>query len=367
MARPTLATHPKFFRLAALVGGRAVARGALELIWDAAYASGNPMVGDSISVEATADWRGERGVLADALVSSGFLDVVQPDASGGQMQTFAVHDLEDHAPDYVLKRWDRERKRKEAGETIRSVRQAAAKRRWLNANGIQVNAGDGRLQTDVDHLSAVVLPPAPAPAPLIPPSARTRDPRAPVPPALPGSAALAPPRPPQRPYPPGAATLHFLAVFDRYPRKDKKLEAAAVWQELAEEHPGGELGLRDEILAWFETGALKRHPYAGENRFRPLLESVLAERRWLDPPSDPDNEEKRSPPARSPKRTDRWDGESLGYCQPHGSGRLPRKQKSTDPRESCPPCQEFKAWHANRESEPESTGDVLAQMAGGRR
>lgn len=150
MARPTLGTHPKFHRLSAMLGGRAVARGSLELIWDCAYASGDPVIGDSMTLEASADWRGDPGKLTDALVASGFVDVVQTDANGGQLQTFAVHDLEHHAPDYVLKRWEREAKRRENGDTIRTVRQRAAGERWTR-RAMQV--------------SAVVTPPAPAPAP----------------------------------------------------------------------------------------------------------------------------------------------------------------------------------------------------------
>jgi hypothetical protein len=182
MARPTLGTHPKFARLAALVGGRGIARGALELIWDAAYASGDPNVGDSLAVEAVADWRGKRGALTLALTSSGFLDIVQEDANGshlhGQLQTFAVHDLEDHAPDYVLKRWQREAQRKLNGQTIRSVRQQAAAIRWASRD-----ASVRRLQTNV-------RPPAPAPAPsdqngLSPARDPSTNGSVPVPPAAP--------------------------------------------------------------------------------------------------------------------------------------------------------------------------------------
>jgi len=153
VARPTLNGHPKFAHLSGLVGGRGPARGYLELIWDAAYACGEPVIGDSRKVEAVADWRGPRGELAAALVESGFLDVVQADANGKQLQTFAVHDLEHHAPDYVLKRWHREAERKAKGETVRSIRQRAAASRWkqTDANG--------------EHEHANVRPHAPAPAP----------------------------------------------------------------------------------------------------------------------------------------------------------------------------------------------------------
>lgn len=73
MARPTLSSHPKFAKLAALLRSRALARGVLELIWESCYAAGEPMVGDAMAVEELADWRGKSGVLADALVSAGFI------------------------------------------------------------------------------------------------------------------------------------------------------------------------------------------------------------------------------------------------------------------------------------------------------
>src|SRR6185437_10603201 len=46
----------------------------------------------------------------------------------------------------------------------------------------------------------------------------------------------------------GAATPAFLSVFDRYPRKDAKAEAAQSFQELAADYPGGEDALAAAIL-----------------------------------------------------------------------------------------------------------------------
>lgn len=88
----------------------------------------------------------------------------------------------------------------------------------------------------------------------------------------------------------GAATIPFLAVYDRYPNKDSKNAAADAFQVVAESYPGGEASLRDAILAWFDSGALKRHPYSGEPRFRPKLEKVVVERRWEDDQSVPNDD-----------------------------------------------------------------------------
>lgn len=96
-------------------------------------------------------------------------------------------------------------------------------------------------------------------------------------------------RPPAAVFPVAAKTAAFCEVRDAYPRRDGEARAAAVFQSVADEHPSGEAGLRDDILAWVTTGGLKRHPYTGEHRFRPTLEKFLAERRWLDAPSAPDD------------------------------------------------------------------------------
>lgn len=148
MARPTLFSHPKWAKLVARLKNRALALGSLELIWEAAYASGDPIIGDVEAVEELADWRGPRGELASAMVHAGFLDV-HPAADGGQVHV--VHDLEDHAPDYVIKRWQREADRRKQGKTLREVRQEAARARWAG----------GQVHGAVHDAS--VLPPAPAP------------------------------------------------------------------------------------------------------------------------------------------------------------------------------------------------------------
>jgi hypothetical protein len=159
VARPTLNTHPKFAKLAQRLRSRALARGSLELLWESCYASGDPRVGDAVTVEALADWRGKAGELAFALTDAGFLDQEMDQETG--KSTFVVHDLEDHAPDYVLKRWEREAKRRSTGQTLRSVRQAAAREMWKrrSANDLQADASDRHLQDTVSHLQATVAPP----------------------------------------------------------------------------------------------------------------------------------------------------------------------------------------------------------------
>jgi len=97
MARPGLTKHPKFRRLAAMIGSKALALGSLEFLWSVAYESGDAVIGDAVDVELSAEWEGEPGRLAEALIACRFLDTLTDGALG-------VHDLMDHAPDYVRQR-----------------------------------------------------------------------------------------------------------------------------------------------------------------------------------------------------------------------------------------------------------------------
>ncbi len=284
MARPTLTGHPKFVRLAAAVGGKAVARGALELIWESAYASGDPFVGDADTLESIADWRGERGALARALHANGngFLDL------GGD--GYYVHDLEDHAPDYVLKRWERERQRKEKGATIRSLRQAAARASWASRDAndhASVHANGEHLQSkcnaDVSPPTRIDLSSSGSPSLVLEESGPDPDQTRGIP-----EAPYVAPR--ERRVDAFAASTsgEFSRVFAAYPRKEARARASVAFWELATSYPGGEKALADAILAAFPA-MLKRHPYNGRNATRPFLETVLVERRWEDPESDPDD------------------------------------------------------------------------------
>lgn len=117
--RPTLTENRKFRRLAALIGDDALAVGSLELIWATCYASGDEIIGDSVDVEAAARWRGEPGKLTGALLaaggggSTGFIEMA-PDRPA----SYRVHDLWDHAPDYVRRRRERELQRHAKGQEM---------------------------------------------------------------------------------------------------------------------------------------------------------------------------------------------------------------------------------------------------------
>ena len=129
MGRPGLSRHRKFKRLARSLDdeargfGETLARGCLETLWDAVYESGDDYLGDANDVEALAGWNGKAGLLTAALLgagggegAAGFIEEA-PNKPG----RFQVHDLWDHAPDYVRKRRSRENERRTRGAELRSL------------------------------------------------------------------------------------------------------------------------------------------------------------------------------------------------------------------------------------------------------
>lgn len=119
MARPGLIEHRKFRRFCTLLGvPEAHALGLLEFVWRVAYETASPYLGDSVDVEAAARWTGEQGRCCMALASAGgdgrpgFIEPVE-----GHPGHWQVHDLLDHAPDYVRRRLKREGERKNAATT----------------------------------------------------------------------------------------------------------------------------------------------------------------------------------------------------------------------------------------------------------
>jgi hypothetical protein len=113
MARTELRNNPKFKRLVRALGlPIAHTVGLLELMWHSCYESGNEVIGDADDVELAAEWTGEPGKLFKSLLDpgagrgAGFIEAVP------NTPLYRVHDLRDHAPNYVQKKLDR-RKNKE--------------------------------------------------------------------------------------------------------------------------------------------------------------------------------------------------------------------------------------------------------------
>lgn len=125
MARHGFLEHRKFKRLARVLRSRALALGSIELIWSSCFAACDDYLGDADAVEDAADWQGERGALVDALMECGGEGQVGLIEADPVRPGYRVHDLLDHAPDAVKRRFDREAARRAAGITLSDLRRAA--------------------------------------------------------------------------------------------------------------------------------------------------------------------------------------------------------------------------------------------------
>lgn len=102
MAKPDLFNHRKFKRLAQMLHPMPFiyVRAHLEAMWDVGYKDGNPLLGSKEDVESSAEWQltgRKTGEWFDAVRLTGFID----ELAGN---TFQIHDLFEHAPEYVKKR-----------------------------------------------------------------------------------------------------------------------------------------------------------------------------------------------------------------------------------------------------------------------
>ncbi len=169
MARPGLTKHRKFLRVARALDSEAMALGCLEFLWEVAYQNGDDYLGDQLDVELAAHWKGEPGQLCRALLEAGgegnrgFIEEL-PDRPGH----YRVHDLFDHAPDYVSRRLAREMGRRAKGVTLSEVR-AEAGRKGAEVTNSKRQQTDGKQTATGQQVAAsnrqLAATPAPAPAP----------------------------------------------------------------------------------------------------------------------------------------------------------------------------------------------------------
>jgi len=168
VARPGLVKHPKFLRLVRLLSvSPPHAYGLLEFLWAVAYECGNPEIGDSLDVELAAGWDGESGKLTTALLKcggeghAGFIEPIE-----GEPGRFQIHDLYDHAPDYVKRRMEREATRQARGKTLSQVRSEAARKRWSDKEEDATECKrNSRASRQYANGATRARAPAPAPAP----------------------------------------------------------------------------------------------------------------------------------------------------------------------------------------------------------
>lgn len=172
MARPGLMTNVKFKLLARLLGlPRPNVRGLLEVLWDVAHESGNPVLGGADAVEAAAEWPGEAGKLFAALRDCRLIDQRDDGA-------WEIHDYWHHAPEYVKARTGREAERRKdktcegCGVAFHSpdprakhCTPACRTRAWRHRSGDPVTDGDGSLRNDPSRVTDRNGTPSPSPSP----------------------------------------------------------------------------------------------------------------------------------------------------------------------------------------------------------
>ena len=94
MAKAGLKDHPKFRRLVYILREPVPhVWGYLECLWMSGYQLRSDRIGDDIDVELAAEFQGEPGTLAKALVTSGFID--------NKDGIYFIHDFWEHCPKYV--------------------------------------------------------------------------------------------------------------------------------------------------------------------------------------------------------------------------------------------------------------------------
>jgi len=210
VARPGMMQHRKFVRLVAVLGlPRAHVRGLLECLWDVAYQCGQEYLGDALDVELAAGWTGETGKLCRALADcggngdAGFIEPVtdirhSPSQNGSEDHNkgskagsgvtdgvtdvpvhYRVHDLFDHAPEYVAGRAQREDERRKVKHCERCKNRyhssdqrsrfccpACRTANWRDRHGDRVTDGDGEKRNrDVVKRTETQCDGSPAPAP----------------------------------------------------------------------------------------------------------------------------------------------------------------------------------------------------------
>ena len=166
MARPGLRKHPKFLLLRELLGVcEAHTLGHLELLWETAYESGKAEVGTSRQVELSSGWGGKAGVFCQSALDCGgdgepgFIELIE-DKPG----RYQVHDLYDHAPEYVKKRMEREQERIRKGKTISDLRAEAGRISGNKRKQVKITCSENR--TNGEQTGTNGDTPSPSPSPL---------------------------------------------------------------------------------------------------------------------------------------------------------------------------------------------------------
>lgn len=134
MARTELRSHPKFKRLVRRLNLPApYVIGLLQTMWFTGYDSRSSLIGDADDVELAAEWPGKKGEWFNA-IQADWLDEVDG--------RYHIHDLADHAPEYVKKRLARSSDNCLGEQTAAERQTLEAERHMTQPNPTQEIAAD---------------------------------------------------------------------------------------------------------------------------------------------------------------------------------------------------------------------------------
>ena len=166
-------------RLAAELGLElAAAVGHRELLNHAAFGKADPVLGDALDVELSAEWHGGRGAFVAAAVSAGLIRQLDDDA-------FEIVDFWELAPAWVAKRRDRAEARRALGKSVSDLRSEAGKKGAETRRSKRETSGGRLLPTRKQKSGLPSLLPSPPPA-LLPEQEREGGSRPPDPPTRAG-------------------------------------------------------------------------------------------------------------------------------------------------------------------------------------
>jgi hypothetical protein len=304
MARPGLLNHPKFRRLKHLLDEPIPhVLGYLSCMWEVGYECGQAFLGDELDVELAAQYPGPKGKLFCALLKCRFIDKVD----GG----YEIHDLFDHAPDYVQRRMRRELERQQKGLDISELRRQAARSRWFKQGDVidhqpdptdnPADANGCKRQTLASWQDANGATPAPAPAPAPAPNGGMNSP---MPPSRSAAASVPEREDTQEAKPDGSVscsgvgekrkrarkrrrcaesqTEGFAEFWFAYPRKVAKQDAVRAWNKLGPD-PDLRAAISNALEAQKHSDDWKRDG----GQFIPYAATWLNGRRWEDETESP--------------------------------------------------------------------------------
>ena len=259
MPRPGFLRHRKLLKAAKLCGVPKYAMlGLIQMIWEYAYDTGDPYIGQSDDLEVIAEWDGEEGRLTRALANCGtdsgpgLIERVE-----GKPEHWQVHDLYDHAPEYVRRRWSREQERRVKGKSVSGHHQVIDKS--VTDHGT-VNVESLTAETVVQD--GLALTPLPNPTPRTTPN-KDKDTT---------SAQVARKARSRVDY-----TEPFEAFWKAYPNQKAKGDAWKAWLRMAEPVPS----LR-ELLEAVSRASQSRQWVKDGGQFIPAPAKWLRGRSWED-------------------------------------------------------------------------------------